>query len=88
MTNARSVHGEEGGMKKMTKKPVKRSEPKKRREPTPLHQWTNGGTEVLILKCVEKDGTSYGGFKWPLTVGATLTVPSPNRKPECDGGGY
>ena len=30
------------------------------------HQWTYDGKEVLILKCVNADGTSYGGFSWPL----------------------
>ena len=32
---------------------------------TPIHQWTDGGDRVLILKWVEDDLTSYGGFKWP-----------------------
>jgi hypothetical protein len=41
-------------------------------ETTPIHKWTNGGTEVLIVKCVNKDGTSYDGFRWPLEVGAVV----------------
>ena len=41
----------------------------------PAHQWMNGGAEVLILRCCAKDGTSYGGFQWPLTVGATVEAP-------------
>jgi len=35
-------------------------------------QWTNGGTEVMILKCVGRDGKTHNGFKWPLTVGAPV----------------
>ncbi len=42
---------------------------------TPIHQWTNGGNEVLILRCIDKNGKSYGGFQNPLEVGAVLTVP-------------
>ena len=52
----------------------------------PAHQWTNGGTEVLLLKCVGADGITHQGFCWPLTVGATLEAPDwiPNNK--CGGG--
>ncbi len=41
----------------------------------PIHQWTNGGSEVLILKCCDKDGKSYGGFQWPDKVGAVVEAP-------------
>lgn len=30
---------------------------------TPLYRWTNGGSEVFILRFVNKDGSAYGGFK-------------------------
>ncbi len=53
---------------------------------TPVNQWTNHGKEVLILKCVNKDGTSYGGFKWPLQVGAEVEAPDFNRAQVCGGG--
>ncbi len=53
---------------------------------TPRHQWTHDGVEILILKCVEKDGTSYGGFQWPLTVGATVEAPDWNPAPACGQG--
>ena len=52
----------------------------------PAHQWTNGGTEVLILKCVAKDGASYNGFKWPLTVGAVVEAPDWSPEAVCGGG--
>ena len=35
------------------------------------HQYAHNGGEVLIVKCVDRDGTSHGGFRWPLEVGAT-----------------
>jgi hypothetical protein len=31
----------------------------------PVHQWTHTGGRVRILKCVDKDGVSFGGFQWP-----------------------
>ncbi|HLG99809.1 MAG TPA: hypothetical protein VKX49_26100, partial [Bryobacteraceae bacterium] len=52
----------------------------------PAHKWTNGGSEVLILKCVERDGSSYGGFRWPLEVGADVEAPDWNISAECGGG--
>lgn len=50
------------------------------------HRWTHSGDEVLILKCVDSDGISYGGFKWPLEVGATVEAPDWNDRAECGGG--
>ena len=55
-------------------------------EITPRHLWTNGGDSVLLLKCVLKDGTSYRGFQWPLTVGATVEAPDWNPVAECGSG--
>ena len=53
---------------------------------TPVHQWTNGGKEVLILRCCDdKNGTSYGGFHWPLTVGAAVEAPDWTPDPVCRG---
>jgi hypothetical protein len=52
----------------------------------PVHQWTNGGAEVLILRCCQKDGTSHNGFKWPLQVGATVEAPDWDSEPKCGGG--
>jgi len=50
------------------------------------HEWTHDGDKVLLLKCVNKDGTSYGGFQWPLTVGESVEAPDWNPTPECGGG--
>jgi hypothetical protein len=41
---------------------------------------------VLLLRTCNADGTSYGGFKWPLTVGAEVTAPDWNSRAECGGG--
>ena len=53
---------------------------------TPRHQWTNGGIEVLVVKWVNANGTSYRGFTHPLKVGDVVTAPDWNDKPECGGG--
>ena len=50
------------------------------------YQWTNGGVEVLILRCCDKDGKSYGGFQWPMEVGAIVEAPDWNTRQECGGG--
>ena len=41
---------------------------------------------VLILRTCDKDGKSYGGFQWPLEVGATCTAPDWSAEPECGHG--
>jgi len=51
-----------------------------------IHQWTDTGKEVLILRCCEKDGTSYNGFKWPLIVGAHVEPTSWNPEAVCGNG--
>jgi len=50
------------------------------------HQWTHTGTEVLILKCVSPDGTTYRGFKWPLEVGAEVHPDTWDPSPNCGEG--
>jgi|SRR5579859_2565789 len=52
----------------------------------PSHQWTHKGDEVFILKCVDPEGKAYGGFSWPLTVGATVEAPDWDPTPKCGGG--
>ena len=49
-------------------------------------QWTNGGKHVLIVRCINPDGTSRGGFKNPTTVGAQVEALDWNPTPECGGG--
>ena len=58
--------------KPSTKKspPVVKAEPPKSWSIDRAHEWTHDVGEVRILKCVEPDGSSHGGFKWPLEVGA------------------
>ena len=41
---------------------------------------------MLGLRTCKKDGSSYGGFKWSLEVGAIITAHDWNSKPECGGG--
>ena len=53
---------------------------------TDAYKWTHNGDEVLIVKCVEKDGTSYNGFRWPLEVGASVEALDWNPEPVCGGG--
>ncbi len=57
-----------------------------RSDPIPVHQWTYTGSKVLIVKCVDADGTSYGGFQWPLEVGAVVNCPDWDPSPSCGHG--
>ena len=41
---------------------------------------------VLLLRTCEPDGSSYGGFKWPLAVGAEVTAPDWLPRAECGNG--
>ena len=59
---------------------------KKKKRCPPVHQWTYGGTEVLILRCGNKDGSSHSGFKWPLTVGSAVEAPDWRLDDKCGGG--
>jgi hypothetical protein len=52
----------------------------------PIHQWMNGGDEVLVVRFVPKDGKSYGGFQHPMTVGETVTAPDWKADCTCGGG--
>jgi hypothetical protein len=49
------------------------------------HQWTNGGEYVLIVKCLNRDGTSYSGFVWPKAGPVKNDFWS--REPTCSSGG-
>jgi len=51
-----------------------------------IHQWTNGGEKVLLVKVLNRDGTTYGGFKWP-NVGESVKPDNWSRKPDCKSGG-
>ena len=52
----------------------------------PVHQWTNGGNEVLVVRFVSHDGKSYNNFQHPMAVEETVTAPDWNEKKECGGG--
>jgi hypothetical protein len=41
---------------------------------------------ALILRTCNADGTSYGGFRWPLTVGAIVEAPDWAPKAKCGNG--
>ena len=38
---------------------------------------------VLLLRTCSQDGTSYGGFQWPLTVGAEVIAPDWSPRAVC-----
>ena len=61
-------------------------------------EWTNGGDEVLVVRCMSKDGKTSSSrlvdgkvverepFQNPLIVGETVTAEDWNDKAECGGG--
>jgi hypothetical protein len=51
----------------------------------PIHQWTHDGTDVLLIKCLNRDGTSHGGFLYSES-GETISIPDSRRDTECGGG--
>lgn len=51
-----------------------------------IHEWTNGGGEVLVLRYCTHGGESGYGFRYPLEVGATATCPDWDPKQECGNG--
>ena len=53
---------------------------------TDAHKWTHASDEVLIVKCVNNDGTSYGEFQWPLDLNATVEAPDWRADDKCGGG--
>lgn len=42
--------------------------------------------EILVLRTCAKNGESYGGFTWPLTVGAVVTAPDWEPTNNCGNG--
>ena len=47
---------------------------------------TTTAPTMLGLRTCKKDGTSYKGFKWPLTVGAEVEAPDWSARAECGHG--
>jgi hypothetical protein len=52
-----------------------------------IHQWTNGGDRVFIVKIVGKDGKTRNGFQWPLTIGETVRPDTFSPDKTCSSGG-
>ena len=64
----------------------------------PIHQWTNGGDEVLVVRFVSKDGKSSSDrlvngekvsaepFQHPMAVGETVTASDWDSSAKCGGG--
>ena len=44
------------------------------------------GSPILILKRISSNNTSFGGFKWPTEIGATVECPDWNPESTCGGG--
>ena len=51
----------------------------------PAHKWTDGEDRVHLLKCVNQDRTSYGGFVWPEK--GPVTPAKWSRDADCESGG-
>jgi hypothetical protein len=51
-----------------------------------IHEWTNGGSEVLVLRFSDKNGRSYNEFQHPLTVGESVEAPDWRPDSNCGGG--
>ena len=42
--------------------------------------------KVLLLRTCDRDGQAYGGFQWPLEVGAEVVAPDWTPAKVCGGG--
>src|SRR3990167_7105372 len=51
----------------------------------PQHKWTHNGSKVLLVKCVNKDGTGYGDFQWPKS--GIVDPGKCSLEPTCNSGG-
>jgi len=49
----------------------------------PVHQWTNGGDRVLLVRFADRNGRSYDGFQWPSEIGSIVTAPDWRDDNEC-----
>lgn len=46
-----------------------------------------GGPQMMyLMKTVQADGSAWGGFVWPLEVGAEVVAPDWDPEPRCGGG--
>ena len=51
----------------------------------PVHQWTDADGYVLLVKCVDNDLTSFGGFQWPES--GPVDPGKCSRDATCESGG-
>jgi hypothetical protein len=51
----------------------------------PVHQWTHDGKYVLIVKCLNRDGTTHNGFVWPES--GPVKPEYWSRRADCESGG-
>ena len=51
----------------------------------PIHQWTHDGEYVLIVKCINRDGTAHNGFVWPES--GPVKPEYWSREADCESGG-
>ena len=59
--------------------------PKTEIKDIPIHQWTHDGNRVLLVKCINRDGTSHGGFIWPKS--GPVKPEKWSRGDDCGSGG-
>lgn len=52
---------------------------------TPIHQWTHKGDSVLLVKVLNRDGTTHRGFIWPKE--GPVKPDKWSRVPDCKSGG-
>jgi hypothetical protein len=52
----------------------------------PVHLWTNGGDRALMVRFVDANDKSYGGYQWPTAPGVEVTAPDWNPAAVCGGG--
>jgi hypothetical protein len=72
--------------KKPAKKSTKKTAPKRKPAPKSAAPAAVVPEVVHVLKCVGPNGEAYGGFRWPLTVGATVEAPDFRKNAECGRG--
>lgn len=51
----------------------------------PIHQWTDNGDRVLLVKCVDGYGRGRSGFQWPKS--GQVKPEYCSREPDCESGG-
>ncbi len=55
------------------------------RKDIPIHQWTDKDGNVLLVKVLNRDGTTHGRFIWPKS--GPVSPKNWSREPDCSSGG-